>query len=106
MAATAQLYLVMYILMFAAAIRLRYSQPDVARAYSVPGGRKGMWIVAGVAILGAAFAIAVFYLPQADTSPATWVGLLLGSFLFLGAPPFFIYHYRNPNWKTTDGIQD
>ncbi|QDU74564.1 Glutamate/gamma-aminobutyrate antiporter [Bremerella volcania] len=76
MAATAQIYLLMYIMMFAAAIRLRYSQPDTPRAYRVPGGNSGMWCVAGTAIAGAVFTICVFYAPQAGVSAIVWMGLL------------------------------
>ena len=39
------LYCIMYVLMFAAAIKLRYTQPDVPRAYTVPGGKLGIWLV-------------------------------------------------------------
>ena len=40
-AMTITLYLIMYMLMYAAAIRLRYSQPDLKRSYRVPGGTVG-----------------------------------------------------------------
>ena len=36
-AVTITLYLIMYMLMYAAAIRLRYSRPDMKRSYRVPG---------------------------------------------------------------------
>ena len=51
-AMTATLYLAMYMLMFAAAIRLRRTRPDLPRAYKVPGGTVGMWGVAGLGFLG------------------------------------------------------
>jgi len=98
MAATAQIYLLMYILMFAAAIRLRYSQPDTPRAYRVPGGNLGMWCVSGTAIIGAAFTIFVFYAPQASVSAMAWFGILLGALIVMGAPPFMIYALRKPEW--------
>ena len=98
MATTAQLYLLMYILMFAAAIRLRYSQPDTPRAYRVPAGNVGMACVSGLGICGAIFAIAVFYLPQSGISSLQWVALLLGSLVAMGCPPFIIYALRQPAW--------
>ncbi len=49
---TVILYLIMYLLMFAAAIYLRYSQPNRPRPYRVPGGNAGMWIIGGVGFLG------------------------------------------------------
>lgn len=57
------LYLLMYLLMFASAIRLRYTKPHVKRAYNVPGGKIGMWCVAGLGILGSLFAILVGFFP-------------------------------------------
>lgn len=60
---TAQLYLVMYILLFISGIRLRYSKPDVPRPYKVPGGKWGMWLVAGVSTVVAVLAVALGYVP-------------------------------------------
>ena len=62
-AVTITLYLIMYMLMYAAAIRLRYSQPDLKRSYRVPGGTVGMWIVAGVGFAGVAFSFLVGFFP-------------------------------------------
>jgi amino acid transporter len=45
-ALTAQLYLLMYLLMFAAVVVLRYRKPDVPRPYRIPGGHIGVWLVA------------------------------------------------------------
>lgn len=42
---TAQLALLFYILMFAAAIRLRYLRTQVKRHFKIPGGNYGLWIV-------------------------------------------------------------
>ena len=65
-AMTVQLYLLMYNLLYAAAIKLRYSEPDVPRAYKIPGGNMGMWLVAGLGILGALFAIFIGFFPPAQ----------------------------------------
>ncbi|MDX6504238.1 MAG: glutamate:GABA antiporter, partial [Gaiellaceae bacterium] len=37
--------LLSYLLIFTAALRLRYSHPDAERPYRVPGGMAGMWVV-------------------------------------------------------------
>ena len=47
----AQMALLVYVFMFSAAIKLRYSQPNQPRAYKIPGGNAGMWIVAGTGLL-------------------------------------------------------
>ena len=58
-----QLYLIMYIMMFIAGIVLRYKRPKVPRAYKIPGGHVGMWLVSGIGIIGAFFAVVVGFFP-------------------------------------------
>lgn len=99
---TAQLYLVMYILLFISAIRLRYSKPDVPRPYKVPGGKWGMWLVAGVATVVAVLAVALGYVPPSQIEIGSVV--FYEAFLILGiilvcAIPLIIYQFRKPRWK-------
>lgn len=99
---TVILYLIMYLLMFAAAIRLRYSQPDRPRAYKVPGGKVGIWIVAGVGFLGALLAFAFSFIPPSQISvgsPTVYMGILIGLTVFFCILPFVIYHFRKATWK-------
>ena len=105
-ALTAQLYMVMYLLLFAAAIKLRYSKPDVARAYKVPGGKFGMWLVSGIAFLTSLFAIIVGFIPTPDVrAKGSDYSLLYIAFLLLGTlffilVPLWLYHrykVRNAN---------
>ncbi len=98
---TAQLYLVMYVLLFISALRLRYTEPDVARAYKVPGGKLGMWLVTGVAVAAAAFTIAIGYFPPAQLK--TGNVFVYEAFLVLGmvimcAVPLLVYQFRRPGW--------
>ncbi|UCH79432.1 MAG: amino acid permease [Candidatus Coatesbacteria bacterium] len=100
-ALTAQLYLVMYVLLFLSALRLRYSEPGVARAYRVPGGKVGIWLVAGVATAAAVFAIALGYFPPAQLQ--TGSVLFYEAFLVVGmvivcAVPLLVYQFRRPGW--------
>jgi len=104
-ALTAILYLVMYILLFAAGIRLRYSQPGVERAYRVPGGNAGMWFVAGTGLLGALFAIVVGFFPPSELtigSPAFYVGFLAVGLLFFVIAPAIIYQLKKPGWVRSE----
>ena len=105
-ALSAQLYLIMYILMFIAAIRLRYTQPDVPRPYKIPGGNAGMWIVAGLGCLSSIFAILMGFLPPAaiKTTGALigYEAFLMGGCIIFSAIPLIIYALRKPNWKTGD----
>lgn len=99
---TVILYLVMYLLMFAAAIKLRLSQPDTPRPYRVPGGTLGMWVFAGVGFLGALLAFVLSFVPPAQIavgSPVAYVGYLVaGTLIFVGLP-FLIYAARRPSWR-------
>ncbi len=96
------LYIMMYILLYASAIRLRYSQPNVDRAYKIPGGNAGMWLVAGIGLLGAIFTFAISFLPPSQI--ATGSELFYEGFLIVGtvvtcAIPFVIYAMRKPSWR-------
>lgn len=89
-ALTIGLYLVMYMMMYAAGIRLRYTQPDLERRYRVPGGKAGMWIIAGVGFLAVFFAFIVTFFPPSQLpvgSPAlyTWL-VVVGTVVFVSVP--------------------
>ncbi len=97
-ALAAQLYLVMYLLMFAAAIKLRYSQPDVERPYKIPGGKLGIWIVSGVAFLASLFVIFFGFIPtqkvreQGALAMTGYVAFLLVGVIIFVAIPLLIYY--------------
>lgn len=101
-AMTATLYLAMYMMMFAAAIRLRITQPDLPRAYKVPGGIVGMCIIAGIGFLGVTFALIVGFFPPSNLpvgNPALYVGLVAaGMIIFIGLP-LIIQAMKKPSWK-------
>ncbi len=104
-ALTAMLYLIMYILLYAAAIRLRYTQPDVKRTYKIPGGNFGIWLVAGLGILGAAFAIAVGFFPPKQLTignPLFYILFLVGAIIIFIGSPILIIRLRKPSWKLKD----
>jgi len=103
-ALSTQLYLVMYIMMYAAAIKLKYSRPGVKRAYNVPGGKAGMWIVAGGGTVIAALVIIIDFLPPSQLGHTGlgytlfYVGFLLLGILFMCWVPLYMYHRRRPAW--------
>lgn len=100
-ALSVETYLVMYVLMFISAIRLRYTKPHVPRVYKVPFHYPGMWIIAGFGILASLFAMAIIFVPPTQIQ----IGSLLfyESFLIIGsvvmlALPLWIYQSRKPGW--------
>ena len=103
-ALVAEAYLVMYVLLFGAAIRLRYTKASTPRAYKVPGGKIGMWIVAGTGILSSLFATIVSFLPPAQIPTGNKIFYM--SFLSIGLTlicltPFVILRCKKPSWKNT-----
>ncbi len=103
-ALTIGLYLVMYMLMYAAAIRLRKTHPELKRAYKVPGGRAGMWTVAGIGFAAVAFSFVVSFFPPSQLpvgSPWMYVGLVLaGNAIFLSAPIIMSIRQKRKRLKT------
>jgi len=109
LALTTQLYVLMYILMFLAAIVLRYKRPKVERAYRVPFGNFGMWAVAGVGILSSIFALIIGFFPpeQLETGSLLFYELFLsiGIVIFCAAP-FIILLFKKPSWNKPIPFQD
>ncbi len=107
-ALTIGLYLIMYMLMYAAGIKLRKTQPDLPRLYKVPGGYKGMWMVAGIGLAAVVFSFIVAFFPPSQLpigSPSMYVGLVLaGNILFLAIPIIIsIIQKRKKQKKTSTG---
>lgn len=103
---TAQLTALIYILMFTAAITLRYKKPDAPRPYRIPGGNAGMWIVGGIGILAALFALFIGFVPPAQL--ATGSVLFYELFLIIGivvfsVPPFIFHAFKKPGVDSPAG---
>ncbi|CAM3547662.1 putative glutamine/gamma-aminobutyrate antiporter GadC [Parendozoicomonas haliclonae] len=102
---TVILYLIMYLLMFAAGIYLRFSQPNRPRPYRIPGGKYGMFVVAGIGFIGSLLAFLFSFIPPGQIeigSPTEYVLILIALTIFFVILPFVIYHNRKPHWKADD----
>jgi len=93
--------LVMYVVMYTAALRLRHTQPNKPRPFRVPA----LWLVGSVGVIAAVAAFILSFVPPqqiATGSPVLYVGILVvGSAIFLGIP-FVIYALRKKDWKSGD----
>lgn len=97
-AITAQLALIVYLGLFSAGIYLRYKAPDVHRAYKIPFGNIGMWIVAGVGIVASLFGIALGFIPPDEIpvgSLINYEAIIIAGMLIFCLPPFFLYKSSN-----------
>jgi putative glutamate/gamma-aminobutyrate antiporter len=102
-ALTTQILVLMYILVFAAVLRLRYTQPDVARPYKVPGGKIGIWIVAGLGLAGSTFGLVIGFIPPSGIPhwpTPIYVGAMFLAIIICSAPPFIIEAIKKPGWKS------
>jgi glutamate:GABA antiporter len=96
-----QVYLIMYVLMFVAATKLRRSQPNRPRGYRAPALR--LLCVVGVVSSVAAFVIG--FVPPAQfghSNKLVYAALILAGILAIGIlPPLLLHWLRRPSWKIT-----
>ncbi len=100
-AMTIALYLIAYMFMYAAAIKLRYTQPKLARPFCIPGGLAGMWIAAGIGFAGVLFSFLVAFFPPDQLpvgSPALYVALVIIGTVVFCAIPLVLHAMRRPEW--------
>jgi amino acid transporter len=97
MALTVIVYLSMYILMFFAYYRLKAKHGEVQRAYVVPGGKIGRFLIPflGLVMTIAAFVIS-FFPPSGIGSGEifSYETILVISFVITMLLPHIIYHFR------------
>ncbi|MBO5016168.1 MAG: amino acid permease [Bacteroidaceae bacterium] len=99
---TILLYLIMYMLMFAAAITLRYKMKSAERPFRLGKGNILMWIMGGVGFGGSLLAFVLSFIPpgQIQTgSPAVWYSVLIAGCIVMILIPLIIYAARKPSWK-------
>src|SRR6516225_421376 len=94
-----QVYLIMYVLMFIAAVRLRRSRPDQQRGYRAPA--LGLLCLAGG--VSSVAALVIGFIPPAQfghANPLTYAALILAGLLAIGVlPPLLLDRFRKPEWK-------
>jgi amino acid transporter len=98
------LYIVMYMLMFAAGVRLRYSHADVPRRYQVPFGRFGIWTLAIMGSIAGLAALVFGFIPTdqvREDQQATYIGMIAGGFVIFTVLPFVIHGLRRPGWRSS-----
>ena len=99
---TILLYLIMYMLMFAAAIVLRYKMKSAQRPFRLGKGNLLMWIMGLVGFGGSLLAFVLSFIPpgQIETgSKAVWYSVLIIGCVVMVVIPFIIYALRKPSWR-------
>ena len=97
-----QVYLIMYVLMFIAAVRLRRSQPEHARGYKAPA----LKLLCVVGALSSVTAFVFGFIAPAQfghLNPLGYSVLILVGILVIGiVPPFLMDRFHKPGWKVRD----
>lgn len=99
---TVLLYLIMYMLMFSAAIYLRYKMKNTPRPFRLGRGNGLMWILGCLGFLGALLAFILSFIPPSQISTgsnAVWFSVLIIGCLIVVIAPFIIYAMRKPSWR-------
>jgi amino acid transporter len=97
---TTQVYLIMYLLMFVAAVRLRRKYPDQPRGYRAP-----MIVgLCGVGFAASLAALLIGFIPPSQFgsgNAGVYFVIVAGGALGLGLlVPYLFYRSRKPSWRT------
>ncbi|MEU2246761.1 APC family permease [Streptomyces sp. NPDC019224] len=97
---TTQVYLIVYLLMFVAAVRLRKTQPDHPRGYRVPA----LGLLCVVGLLASLAALVIGFVPPSqfgNGSVGAYVAIIGGGLFVLGLLiPWLFLKLRKPGWRT------
>jgi len=96
---TTQVYLIMYLLMFVAAVQLRRKHPEHPRGYRAPM----LVALCGIGFAASLAALLVGFIPPSQFGPGNagvYFLIVAGGALGLGLlVPFVFYKMRKPSWK-------
>jgi len=94
-----QVYLIMYVLMFIAAMRLRRSQPEHPRGYRAPV----LGLLCLLGIVSSAAALLIGFVPPAQygaSNALVYTVAIIAGILVIGIlPPLLLDRLRKPGWK-------
>lgn len=100
---TTTLLTLYYLPVFAAVIKLRYTQPDTPRPFRIWGGMTGIWIISGIGFTATAFAgFMAFNKPDGITmftGTEYLLVMVIGTCIWM-APYLLFRWFRRPGWKT------
>ena len=102
---TTQVYLIMYLLMFVAAVQLRRKEPDHPRGYRAP-----MLVgLCGVGFTASLAALLIGFIPPSQFGSGNtglYILIVAGGALGLGLlVPYLFFHFRKPSWKLPEAAQ-
>lgn len=105
-ALSTQLYILMYVLMFLSALRIRKKVPYTDnQAFVIPGKTAGLWMTCLLGLFGCAITLFVGFIPPSNINIGSHVQyelLFCGGMLIMTAPILFFYRYQAKNKITAE----
>jgi amino acid transporter len=104
---TTQLYMLMYLCVFFAFLRLRYKHPKTARPFKVPGGALGMWFISLLGIASMLFTVYIGFIPPAQIpyhSVLQYEAILGIGLVIFCLPPLIMHVVQKESWQDNGHI--
>lgn len=99
------IYLILVLMIYFAFFRLRRTQPDKPRGFSIPGGKFGEFAIGGVGVLGAVIAMILSFFPPSQINtgnPVVYVLIILCGAVVFFCLPLIVFAKRKPTWRNPD----
>ncbi len=96
-ALSTELYMIMYILMFFAALYLHHRYVDRPKAFKIPGKHYGMWITSLLGLFGCTITIIVSFFPPDHVdigTPLHYILMICGGNVLTITPVLFFFWYK------------
>ncbi|HSX13781.1 MAG TPA: APC family permease [Chlamydiales bacterium] len=96
-ALSTELYMIMYILMFCAALRLHYTYTNRPSSFKIPGNNLGIWITSILGFIGCVTTIIVSFFPPEHINvgtPTKYMLMILVGTLITISPLLLFYRYQ------------
>lgn len=89
-----QIYAIMYLLLFASAVTLRYKRNKIKRAYQIPGGHIGIWTISLIGSSSSLFVLFSGFIPpqslHVQSTKSFVIFLIFGLIIFCLIPFLYI----------------
>ncbi|MFA6916892.1 MAG: APC family permease [Parachlamydiales bacterium] len=107
-ALSTELYMIMYVLMFLAGLRLHYKYVDRPKVFKIPGNGWGIWTVSLLGMFGCITTIIVSFFPPDNVdieSPMRYVKMIVsGNVLALSPLLLFFYYQKRKSTQLTQKV--
>ena len=96
-ALSTELYMIMYLFMFGAAIRLHYKYTDRPASFKIPGKNSGIWITSLFGFVGCSITILISFFPPENIdvgTPSRYVAMICFGNVLALTPLYFFFRYQ------------